>query len=245
MLPSRMSKMELKKNISERFPDSRVYIVEDDHDSVETIRMYLKSEAIDCEVYQTGETFLENLNPAHFGCVLADYRLGGMNGLEIQDELIRNGSVLPVIVISGFADVQVAVSAMRRGAITLLQKPFTAQELIQAVAEAFVVDRKRRQKVEEKTDAIRRLATMTDEERFMIWAFLDGQSNREVANQLGIAQRTMERRKQRMFKKAGVESLVELAELVKLAGWQRPDDAAPETRNSDNQPDDPKSNQPE
>lgn len=231
--------MEPAKRIGDQFPDSRVFIVEDDPDSVESIRMYLKSAAIAYDVYQTGEAFLENLDPIQPGCVLIDYRLSGMNGLEIQDELIRSASVLPVIVISGFADVQVAVLAMRRGAITLLQKPFTAQELIQAVAEAFAVDLKNRDHLARTSDAKTRLSTMTPEERIMIWALLDGRSNRSLADEEGVSLRTVERRRQRIFEKAQVESIVELAELVKLAGWKRPGGQDPGRNGKDDSPDDP------
>ncbi|MCA9197627.1 MAG: hypothetical protein KDA87_08825, partial [Planctomycetales bacterium] len=158
---------------------------------------------------------------------------------EIQDELIRSASVLPVIVISGFADVQVAVLAMRRGAITLLQKPFTAQELIQAVAEAFAVDLKNRDHLARTSDAKTRLSTMTPEERIMIWALLDGRSNRSLADEEGVSLRTVERRRQRIFEKAQVESIVELAELVKLAGWKRPGGQDPGRNGKDDSPDDP------
>lgn len=234
--------MEPAKRIGDQFPDSRVFIVEDDPDSVESIRMYLKSAGIAYDVYQTGEAFLENLDPVQPGCVLIDYRLSGMNGLEIQDELIRNASVLPVIVISGFADVQVAVLAMRRGAITLLQKPFMAHELIQAVAEAFAVDLKNRDHLAKTSDAKTRLSTMTCDERLMIWSLLDGKSNRSLADQEGVSVRTTERRRHRIFDKAQVESVVDLAELVKLAGWERPRNQGPGRNGKDDSPDDP--NQP-
>ena len=148
------------------------------------------------------------------GCMVLDVRMPGMTGLELQRRLADDGVGIPVVMISGHADVRIAVEAMTLGAVTLLEKPFRLDELLAHVRRALEKDRADRDAVARATDAGARLAALTAKEREVLELVAAGKTNREMAEELGLSLRAVEDRRSRLMRKVGAKSVVELVRLL-------------------------------
>ena len=206
--------------------DFLVYLVEDDQQFLESASTFLRSTGYAVQSFSSGEEFLKEVSNERASCLVTDYRMGGLSGLDIQKQLISRGIEIPIVFISGHAGVGVAVEAMRHGAITLLEKPFSPSDLVQAIEEARAVSQKHQAEKEELERVHNLLSTLTEKEREVLWMMIDGHANKVVAFRLGISLRTVERRRHEIFSKTGVNTEVQLAELVNLAGWEKPVPAA-------------------
>ena len=150
--------------------DFLVYLVEDDQDFLKSAAALVRSAGYAVETYTAGTDFLDEVSEEIPACLVTDYRLGGLTGLEIQQHLNENGIEIPIIFVSGHAGVDVAVEAMRHGAITLLEKPFTPSRLLTAIEEARTVIEQRQSEQAELEQARTRLATLTNKGKRSIWA---------------------------------------------------------------------------
>jgi len=148
------------------------------------------------------------------GCMVLDVRMPGMTGLELQRRLADDGVGIPVVMISGHADVRIAVEAMTLGAVTLLEKPFRLDELLAHVRRALEKDRADRDALARATDAGARLAALTAKEREVLELVAAGKTNREMAEELGLSLRAVEDRRSRLMRKVGAKSVVELVRLL-------------------------------
>ena len=160
--------------------------------------------------FPSAEAFLEETDDRAAGVLLLDQRMTGMSGMELQAELPRRGIDLPIIFISGHADVQMSVKAVKAGAIDFLEKPFTNEALLASIREAlsqFSVNRQYRNSVGEIK---RRYAELTKREQEVMKHVVAGISNGELAKQLGISDRTIEVHRSRIMKKMGADSLPDL-----------------------------------
>jgi FixJ family two-component response regulator len=137
-----------------------------------------------------------------------------MSGLDLQVALAERGCHWPLIMVSGYATVPVAVQAMQLGAMTLLEKPFHNSALLAAVSRALDLDRQRRERQLERPEVQQRLAALSDEELQILRLLVTGKPNKAVASELNLGLRTVERRRQQILEKMGVGSLTELAALV-------------------------------
>jgi FixJ family two-component response regulator len=155
------------------------------------------------------------------GCLVLDIRMPGMTGLELQRKLADDGVMLPVVMISGHADVRIAVEAMTLGAVTLLEKPFRLDELLGHVRKALEKDAAARSARQTALDADARLAALTAKEREVLDLIAAGKTNREMADALGLSVRAVEDRRARLMKKVNAGSVAELVRL--LAGGSQPD----------------------
>ena len=117
-----------------------VFVIDDDPAARESIGMLIRSLGLQVETYASAEQFLQSFDPARPGCVVTDMRMLGLSGLELQEQLVEMGQRIPVILISAHANMQIAVKAMRNGAVTFLEKPCQQQEIIDAVNEAISLD---------------------------------------------------------------------------------------------------------
>jgi FixJ family two-component response regulator len=151
------------------------------------------------------------------GCLVLDIRMPGMTGLELQRKLADDGVPIPVVMISGHADVRIAVEVMTLGAVTLLEKPFRLDELLAHVRKALDRDTAARAARQSATDASARLAALTAKEREVLDLIAAGKTNREMADGLGLSVRAVEDRRARLMKKVNAGSV---AELVKLLAGQ-------------------------
>lgn len=160
--------------------------------------------------------FLTAYSPNQPGCLVLDVKMPGMSGLELQRKLADGGATLPVVMISGHADVRIAVEAMTLGAVTLLEKPFGLDELLGHLRRAIDKDAADRG-TRGQADAVRaRLATLTPKEREVLDQIAAGRTNREIADGLGLSVRAVEDRRGRLMKKVGANSLAELIALTRL-----------------------------
>jgi FixJ family two-component response regulator len=148
------------------------------------------------------------------GCLVLDVRMPGMTGLELQRRLADGGVEIPVVMISGHADVRIAVEAMTLGAVTLLEKPFRLDELLAHLRRALEKDRADREARLRATDADARLASLTPKEREVLDLVAAGKTNREMADDLGLSLRAVEDRRSRLMKKVGARSVVELVRVL-------------------------------
>ncbi|HEX4132793.1 MAG TPA: response regulator [Pirellulales bacterium] len=195
---------------SERVPT--VFIVDDDSDVRETLCLMFRNAGFECESYASGEEFLAAYGPNWSGCIVLDLRLDDkMTGLEVQAELTALGARTPVIVLSAYADVSTTVKAVRCGAIDVLEKPFDTAALLNRVRVA----------IEEDTGArghesllAARMASLSQRQREVMRLLIAGKRTKEIARQLAISPKTVEKHRANVLVKMRVESVVDLMRLV-------------------------------
>jgi len=195
-----------------------VYLVDDDDAIRDSLGLLLRSVGLDCEVYASALEFLGAYDSTRHSCLVADIRMPGLSGLELQQRLNEQRAEVPVIFITGHGDVPMAVNAMKSGASDFIQKPFRDQDILDRIHKALAKDRERRaQRVEE--DAIRDLlTTLTPRETEVMKRVVRGQANKVIALDLGVSQRTVELHRARVMRKLKMRSLAELVSAVgKLA----------------------------
>ena len=196
-----------------------VYIVDDDAEMRETLRSLVSSVNLPVETYASGQEFLETQSGGRAGCLVVDLRMPGLSGIDLQDALVSRGLTLPVIIISGYGDVPTAARAMRAGALDFLEKPVSRQLLLDRVREGLEVDQQRRRADAERAEIGGRVARLTPRERQVMELVVSGNSNKVIAMDLGLCEKTVEVHRAHVMEKMKVQSL---AELVRLAILVRP-----------------------
>lgn len=198
-------------------PASIVLVVDDDEAVRSSLRLLLKSAGLATCAYASAAEFLAAYDDDQPGCLVLDIRMPGMNGLELQDELNRRGAMIPVIFITGHGDVPMAVESMRRGALDFLQKPFRDEDLIDRVQKALALDQGNRAQLEVR-DAIRiRLAALTPREMQVLRLLALGKSNKQMAGDLGVSQRTIEIHRAHLMHKMEATSVAQLVRMFLVA----------------------------
>jgi len=198
-------------------PSSLVLVVDDDEAVRGSLKLLLKSAGLMARAYPSAAEFLAAHDDGQPGCLLLDVRMPGMSGLELQDELNRRGAIIPVIFITGHGDVPMAVEAMRRGAMDFLQKPFRDEDLIDRVNRALARDRDNRAQLEAR-DAIRgRMARLTPRESQVLRLLATGKSNKQMAGNLGVSQRTVEIHRAHLMHKTEATSVAQLVRMLLVA----------------------------
>ena len=192
-----------------------VYVVDDDEAVRDSLKLLLESVDLSCQTYASATDFLENHDPDQPSCLVADIRMPGMSGLDLQDELNRRSSTIPILFITGHGDVPMAVDAMKSGALDFIQKPFRDQELLDRIHQALEQDEERREDNRELADIRGRMERLTARETEVMHRVVQGQANKVIALDLGVSQRTVEIHRARVMQKMGARSL---AELVRMAG---------------------------
>lgn len=187
-----------------------VHVVDDDAAIRDSLDWLFRSRGLTVRAWESGEAFLAAWTSETRGCIVLDVRMGGMSGLDVLDRLEELGSVLPVVVLTGHGDVPVAVQSLKKGAVDFLEKPFDGAALVERVLAALELEARRH-----ATAAARaveeRLASLSAREREVMDKMLDGLLNKQIADDLGIAMRTVEVHRARILEKFGVRSAVELA----------------------------------
>jgi two-component system response regulator FixJ len=195
-------------------PDQTVFVVDDEEAVRDSMRMMLERAGYNVRSFASAEEFLEAYEPSTLGCLVCDVRLGGQSGLELQRELDRRKCPLPVILITGHGDVEMAVAAVKRGAFDFIEKPFEDGRLYTSVAQALTAGREFLAKEEEITALRNRIAELSPRQREVLELLIDGLSNKEIAKLLGISPRTVETYRAFVMARMGASSL---AELVKMS----------------------------
>ena len=191
-----------------------VFIVDDDPAMRESLTFLVSSVGLRVEGFPSARDFLEQYEPGRSGCLVLDIRMPGMSGLELQERLSERRIEIPIVMITGFGDVPMAVRALKRGALDFLEKPFTDQDLLDRIREAIDEDRRRRTDRQQRDDIDARMARLTTRERQVMTCVLEGKPNKVIANQLGLSPKTIEVHRARMMDKMKASSLAELLQLV-------------------------------
>lgn len=194
-----------------------VYLIDDDTLSRETLAALLSVDGFRVAAYATGEDFLASFqdDPAVPRCLVCDLRLPGIDGLALQARLKESGIRMPIVFISGYANVPAAVRAMKLGAVDFLEKPFERTKLVECINQALERDRAACEHLASRIDVGQRLAKLTPREREVLDLLVAAQSTKEIASRLGINAKTVFVHRARVMEKMGVDSLVELSHLVR------------------------------
>lgn len=196
--------------------EQTVFIVEDDPAIGEALCDLFDSAGIHARHFASAERFTEFWKPAMPGCLVLDVRLPGMSGMELHAHLIRAGVELPVIIMTAHGDIPMVRKALKAGAVEFLTKPFQDEELLQAIEQAFALDRERREK-DRSSESIRtRIQSLTPRERQVIELVTTGLTNPEIANKLLLSVPTVKLYRRLAMEKMCVESV---AGLVKM--WEK------------------------
>jgi two-component system response regulator FixJ len=190
-----------------------VYVVDDDPRARDSVCALARSMGVPARKFASAESFLEFYQNQP-GCVVTDYRMTGINGLELQESLLKRGSNLPLIVVTAFARTAMTVQAMKSGAITLLDKPYDDDSLWQAIRTALAEDEYRRCQKQEVAEDRRRIDSLSNKEHLVLDLMLLGTSNKTTAAKLDVSLRTIENRRRKVFSKLHVDSVAELVALV-------------------------------
>jgi two-component system response regulator FixJ len=197
-----------------------VHIVDDDDAIRDSVKALLEGAGFACAVYSSAREFLDAAKLAT-GCALVDVRMPEMDGIALLSELAGRHSDLPVIIMTGFADVPLAVKAMKEGAVDFVEKPAPRDSLIDAVRRALGKAKQSKATDVEKHEALVRLDRLTQREREVLDLLVAGDANKIVAHKLGISPRTVEIHRGRLMEKTQAKSLAELVRMALAAGTGR------------------------
>jgi FixJ family two-component response regulator len=190
-----------------------VYIVDDEDSMRRALTLLMTTVGYQPIAFAKPADFLAKYDANQPGCLVIDVRMPEMSGLEVQQQLNRSGSMLPVILITGHGDIPMAVQAMKDGAFDFLQKPFRDQELLDRINAALKQDLENREMVERHADLKRRVESLTPREREVMALVVDGKANKVIAIDLGLSERTVEIHRANVMEKMGSRSV---AHLVKM-----------------------------
>lgn len=193
---------------------ARVFVIDDERDVCDALSMLIRSVGLQVEPYANALDFLNHYQLERPGCIVADIRMPGMSGLELQEKLNAMGATIPVIFISGHADVPTAVRAIQEGAMDLLEKPFSDQHLLDKIQSAIRQDLERRTEAEARARLRRLYETLTPREKEVMAEVVSGKMNKVIACDLNLSTRTVELHRGNLMDKLQVHSV---AELVRLA----------------------------
>jgi two-component system response regulator FixJ len=194
-----------------------VHIIEDDATVRESIRLLLGAEGFDARTYVSAIDFLGAIEPNETGCVVTDVSLPGMSGVELLTHIMERGLSLPVIVMTGQANVPMAVSAMKLGAFDFMEKPFSSETLVIAVRKALSGAVCRRDADANIQDIQSKFASLSVREQEVLEGLIKGKPNKIIAHELGISHRTVEIHRSNLMKKTQAGSLSELVRMSMVA----------------------------
>jgi two-component system response regulator FixJ len=209
-----MPQLEDVTNQSPEANQQTVFVVDDDEGARQSITALVKSRGMHVSGFASAREFLDKYNPSWHGCLVSDVRMEGMSGLELLEEMKRRKINMPVIVISGYADIPVAVKAMRNGAVSFLEKPCFNNELWQEIMLALDQERSQAAIQDRLTEIERDYATLTAGELQVLEKILAGEPNKTIAMSLDMGLRTVEMRRANILKKMHANSLAELIRMI-------------------------------
>jgi len=191
-----------------------ICVVDDDPSVQRVLERTLTSAGWRVQMYASGPAFLDAFDPDRPGCLILDLRMPRMNGLTVQEKLMTMGSTLPIIFLTAFGDIPTAVQAIQAGAVDFLEKPFSNQQLLRLVEQALEQDAQLRAQRQRYVEREARLAHLTPREREVLDLVVAGDTNKEIAAQLHIGLRTVEMHRQKVMRKLGARSAVDLMHLL-------------------------------
>lgn len=198
-----------------------VHIVDDDEAVRRSLAVLLGSHGLDTRVYASAEAVLELVDQLEPGCLVIDVRMQGMDGLELQDALRNLGCKLPVVVVTGHADVGLAVRGMKAGALDFIEKPYSEAVLLRAIQAALARCENDSHTHSQSEAARARIATLTPRERDVLTCLVEGRPNKVIAHALGISPRTVEIHRANLMEKLGCRSLAEAVRVAIAAHFHK------------------------
>ncbi|HMR33656.1 MAG TPA: response regulator [Geminicoccaceae bacterium] len=191
-----------------------VHLVDDDPAVLRALRRLLAAAGHACEAWETAEAFLAGPVSTAVGCVVIDLQLPGADGLDLQARLAERDDLLPVIFLTGRGDIGASVRAMKGGAVDFLTKPVEPEALLAAIATALERCREKRAAREAGASVAERFARLTPREREVLDMVVEGRLNKQIAGDLGVAEKTVKVHRGRVMEKLGVRSIADLVRLV-------------------------------
>lgn len=187
-----------------------IYVVDDDDAFRESLVWLLNARGYTVQAFDSAESFLGICEQVLFGCLLVDVRMPGASGLELHDRLTGGGITIPTIVMSGHGDLDMAVSAFRKGVVDFLEKPLDDVYLLSRIDRCIALEKENKRRLQHNADATRRLASLTAREREVFDCIMNGMLNKQIADVLGISIKTVEVHRSRVMEKTGAKSVIEL-----------------------------------
>jgi len=195
-----------------------IFIVDDDESFLRSVSRFLRATGHSVQAFESAKKFLDQLSPQMSGCVVADLQMPGLNGLELQEALMKSANPLPVVFLSAQGDIPATVQAMRHGAEDFLTKLGPKEKLLDAVVRALVRGVRERREREHLRELRDRFAALTPRELEVLEHVVHGRMNKQIADALGINERTVKLHRTNLTRTLHVQSVAELTRLVGEAG---------------------------
>ncbi len=195
-----------------------VFIIDDDPSARRGLSRLVRVAGMNVETYASAQEFIERPHYDGCGCILLDVQMPGMDGLELQEQLVKAEYSLPIIFVSAHADVPDAAAAMKKGAVDFLTKPVDRDHLLKAIAESLEKDRENRKTLDNLARVRKKLAALSQREYEVMTYVIAGLLNKQIAYELGITEDTVKVHRGRVMKKMNAESVAELVRLTEIAG---------------------------
>ncbi|HJS44942.1 MAG TPA: response regulator FixJ [Rhizomicrobium sp.] len=199
-------------------PNGLVHLIDDDEDVRRALAFLLGTAGLAVKVYESASAFLEKCEDFQSGCVVSDVRMPGIDGVELLRQLQQKRARMPVVIMTGHADVPLAVAAMKGGAVDFIEKPFADNVLLAAIQAAFERDRNAGRPAGEAVQIQSRLSSLTVREKEVLNGLLAGYPNKTIAYDLGLSPRTVEVHRANVMTKMAASSLPELVRMTLIAG---------------------------
>lgn len=195
-----------------------IFIIDDDKSVRRSLSLFLQSVGYQVETYESAEGFLEREKFDGAGCIILDVNMSGKSGLELQEELFKSGSELPIVFVTGKGNIQMSVNAIKKGAVNFLEKPFKEEDILNSVSESVILSRNLvMQKTEQKT-AQNLINMLTPRELEVVKYLPTGLLNKQIAAELNIAEQTVKIHRRNICDKLGVKSVPEIIRITEKAG---------------------------
>jgi two-component system, LuxR family, response regulator FixJ len=193
-----------------------VYIVDDDPQVCESLSLMVQSVGLEAKAFSSAEAFLDEVDdlPGSPKCMVLDVRMPGLSGLGLQQMLTAKNQTMPIIMISGCADIPMAVQAMTAGALDFLEKPFNRRALLSRIQEAIDRDANARHRYVRKAELASRVEKLSARQREVLELLLAGKHSKQIAGELGIGEKTVAKHRAGVLDRMQVDSVVELVRLM-------------------------------
>lgn len=199
-------------------PSATVYLVDDDPRVLKGLSRLVLSAGLPVMAFTSPEEFLAQVRPRTEGCLVLDFTMPGLNGLELQKALKESGCPLPIIFLTGDGNVPISVQAMKRGALDFLTKPVSETDLLAAIHAGLERNRRTLEELAEVEELRARVDSLTSREREVLRHVVSGKLNKQIAGELGTVEQTIKVHRGRVMEKMKVQSLAELVRLAERLG---------------------------
>ena len=200
-------------NMSE---SKNIYILDDDEAVRDALSILVKSVGLNAYEFSSADQFLDEFDLQKQGCLVTDVYLPGMDGVALQKRLVKMGSQLPIIVMSGHGDIPLAVKMIHRGALDFIEKPFRNHHMLERIQQALSLDEEQRYEGSKKSQLQEYYATLTPREKEVLKHLTRGLSNKSIASTMSVSPRTIETHRANILRKMNSDSVVALAKQTVL-----------------------------